>query len=206
MKYINLIILGCIAVACSQKPELNDDVTVHKAYRDTVPVAVSEYKINRKFLNAGMEDIGWPELRKHDSVGIIDTLPVKRIDYRYKKIFIYTEGRYADTLTVYKDSVSFSDAEYTLLESKTMLYNGKKIKVHKYQYYRLYKHTFVTVDMDYLTNRYVNDSLGIVFEREGTGNFAEYDIRLNELQKAILRDTLFNKFQFDYKKNSKAKF
>lgn len=171
MKYINLIILGCIAVACSQKPELHDDVTVQKAYRDTVPVAVSEYKINRKFLNAGMEDIGWPELRKHGSVGIIDTLPVKRIDYRYKKIFIYTDGRYADTLTVYKDSVSFSDAEYTLLESKTMLYNGKKIKVHKYQYYRLYKHTFVTVDMDYLTNRYVNDSLGIVFEKGRYGQF-----------------------------------
>jgi hypothetical protein len=53
--------------------------------------------------------------------------------------------------------------------------------------------------MDYITNRYVNDSLGIIFEREGRGNFAEYDTILKELHKKLLRDTVFTKFEFKVK-------
>jgi hypothetical protein len=95
MKYISLIVFGCIAIACSQKPELREGVIEQEAYLDTVPMSVSEYEISMKRLD-GTHNIGGYDLLYHDSVGYTYVLPVKRIDYRHKKIFIYKSEGYTD--------------------------------------------------------------------------------------------------------------
>jgi len=166
-----------------------------KQITDNKILSESEYKIVcRNILSS--KDILERDFKNHNKIGTVDTVKVKQINFKEKKIFIYTNRRTTDTLLNYVDSIyKYNNQILKFIGSKKMLFNHDSINVLKYRYLQDGKKSMPA-------NLYIDETNGVIVLQAGSQWrwIVEYDNAFRELHKEILMDSVF--FDFEQENNN----